>query len=475
MADARPGGAVPRRRAEHDPQVVRPGPRARLLHARRPPPLPAAPTSRRSSSAPGPGGRPSAARSCSSSTTTSACASSSASTSSSRATRCARRRAPTRALAAIEEPKPGPRPARRDDARRRRLGAAAPDPGAARRRRDPGDHVQRQGRRAVPPPQASRRGAQGFVGKPFDPQQLIDADEAARPPDRSDRTRPCRARGSSQHRVASLDPVFVWLSRIGTWGAVWLALAARRSPSVCAGAPSSSSRSRRGRSRPTGCRVAAPSGDRSARQPPRSPPEPQPLATSRTRLVPVRPRDDRASRARPSSRAVAALRRPRLSCSRRAIALLARLRRRALAARRARRRGARCRYSSSAARSSPATISSDRRDQADEDPDPAAGRGEERVRDRDDADEHEDRRERAERDEHEALGHGRRQLDPGLAERLEDERREPDEEDELAERARVPAGDRQRQPVGLRCPAYQSVNAEIASTSPAIQASRSPQ
>src|SRR5581483_11943667 len=67
---------------------------------------------------------------------------------------------------------------------------------------------------------------------------------------------------------------------------------------------------------------------------------------------------------------------------------------------------------------------------------------------RDQPDEDEDRRERAERDEHERLGHGGGQLDPGLSERLEDERREPDEEDELAERARVPAGDREREPVG---------------------------
>ena len=40
LADARPGGEVPRRRPVDDPQVVRPGPRARLLHAGRPPPLP---------------------------------------------------------------------------------------------------------------------------------------------------------------------------------------------------------------------------------------------------------------------------------------------------------------------------------------------------------------------------------------------------------------------------------------------------
>ena len=42
LADARPGGQVPRRRAEHDPQVVRPRPGAGLLHARRAPALPPA-------------------------------------------------------------------------------------------------------------------------------------------------------------------------------------------------------------------------------------------------------------------------------------------------------------------------------------------------------------------------------------------------------------------------------------------------
>ena len=95
----------------------------------------------------------------------------------------------------------------------------------------------------------------------------------------------------------------------------------------------------------------------------------------------------------------------------------------------------------------------DRGDEADEDPDPAAGRVEERVGDRDQADEDEDRRERAERDQDTRLsGTVAGQLDPGLAQRLEDQRREPDEEDELAERARVPAGDRQRQAVGLASP-----------------------
>ena len=43
----------------------------------------------------------------------------------------------------------GPDPARRDDAPGGRLGDAPPRAGAPRRRRDPGDHVQREGRRGV--------------------------------------------------------------------------------------------------------------------------------------------------------------------------------------------------------------------------------------------------------------------------------------------------------------------------------------
>ena len=75
-------------------------------------------------------------------------------------------------LEALDDGAARPDPARRDDAAGRRLGDAAPGPGAARRRRDPGRHVQRQGGRAD---EAVQRGAQGFVGKPFDPRELIDS------------------------------------------------------------------------------------------------------------------------------------------------------------------------------------------------------------------------------------------------------------------------------------------------------------
>ena len=148
LADARPGGQVPRRRPEHDPQMVRPGPLPafytpgghRRYRRARPRPVP-------------------------------------------RALGPAARRARARPLVLIVDDDDrlrefvrvnlemegymvreagerrggaggarrgvaGPDPARRDDAAGRRLGDAAAGAGAPRRRRDPGDHVQRQGRRA---------------------------------------------------------------------------------------------------------------------------------------------------------------------------------------------------------------------------------------------------------------------------------------------------------------------------------------
>ena len=60
------------------------------------------------------------------------------------------------------------------------------------------------------------------------------------------------------------------------------------------------------------------------------------------------------------------------------------------------------------------------------------------------ADQDEDRRKRAERDHDEAIRHRRGQLEAELAEDHEAEQHEPDEEDELAEGAGVPADDRDR-------------------------------
>ena len=86
---------------------------------------------------------------------------------------CARRRAPSEGLAALERGPAGPDPARRDDAADGRLGDAPPRPGAARVGAIPvvmfsGQVDEQRGRRG------SERGASGFIGKPFDPQQLLD-------------------------------------------------------------------------------------------------------------------------------------------------------------------------------------------------------------------------------------------------------------------------------------------------------------
>ena len=78
------------------------------------------------------------------------------------------------ALSALGQESPGPDPARRDDAAGRRLGDAAADPGA-------------HGVGAIPvimfsgqvdersAGEAESRGAQGFIGKPFDPRSLIES------------------------------------------------------------------------------------------------------------------------------------------------------------------------------------------------------------------------------------------------------------------------------------------------------------
>jgi undecaprenyl-diphosphatase len=61
----------------------------------------------------------------------------------------------------------------------------------------------------------------------------------------------------------------------------------------------------------------------------------------------------------------------------------------------------------------------ERRDQADEDPDPASAPPEELVGDDDQADQDEDRRQRSESDDDKALGHGGRQLDSRQSQRDE--------------------------------------------------------
>ena len=97
-----------------------------------------------------------------------------ASTSSSRATRCARPASAEEGLAALEDEPPDLILLDVMMPQRRRLGDAAPRPGAPRLGSIP--VIMFSGKvdeRAAA--EAEARGARGFIGKPFDPQQLIDS------------------------------------------------------------------------------------------------------------------------------------------------------------------------------------------------------------------------------------------------------------------------------------------------------------
>ena len=95
---------------------------------------------------------------------------------------------------------------------------------------DPRRHVQRPGRRESAE-RAAERGASAFVGKPFDPQQLIDRAKQILP------SRTARAAGTVidldqrlerwivGHRAEPFDTFFVALSHIGSFGLVWFVLA----------------------------------------------------------------------------------------------------------------------------------------------------------------------------------------------------------------------------------------------------------
>src|SRR5690348_3590037 len=221
MAHARAGGPLSRRRPEHDPQMVGSGPRPGLLHAWRSPTVP--PLGPRVVSRPlGPAGP-----------------------AEERPARTPRRRRREGARARPRQPRvrglhrprgrerrggdggdrggeAGSRPARRDDAARRRLGDAAPRARALRRRRDPGRHVQRQGRR--------RGGAPGERGRRAGVHRQAVRSAAADRPDEVDRSRLTSwdrhaERWIVHHRWRPLNHVFVWLTKIGTHGLVWLVLA----------------------------------------------------------------------------------------------------------------------------------------------------------------------------------------------------------------------------------------------------------
>src|SRR5215210_4599868 len=221
MAHARAGGQVPRRRAEHDPQVVRPGSVAGLLHARRPQALPARRPRHvpRAVRARGPAeGRPARAdrrRRCRAARIRQG-KPGARGVQRSRGREC--RGGPHRDRAAAARP----HPPRRDDAPRRRLGDAAAPPGATRRRVDPRADVQRQGRQ-----RRGRRGGQAW---------RVGIHRQALRPAAADRVGEADAPGLSEldgnlqdwvvtHRFEPLDQFFVALSRLGYGGAIWILIA----------------------------------------------------------------------------------------------------------------------------------------------------------------------------------------------------------------------------------------------------------
>src|SRR4051812_33671463 len=114
-----------------------------------------------------------------------------------------------------------PRPPRRDDAAGRRLGDAPPDPGSVRRGRDTGDHVQRPGGRGSPD-------AGGLGRRPRLRRQAVRPAAADRP-DEADRTRLTgwdrhAERWIVHHRWHPLNDLFVFLTKIGSHGLLWLIL-----------------------------------------------------------------------------------------------------------------------------------------------------------------------------------------------------------------------------------------------------------
>ena len=148
--------------------------------------------------------------------------------------------------------------------------------------------------------EAAARGAQGFIGKPFDPQQLIESTkqlarrpDPARPPPRALGRPPprrlARTRSSSTSRAIATEGL---LSRDHRRGAR-AALAPARGSGPARAPPTSpptGSRSRCGSgSAATARRSSTPSRGRSCRR-------------AAHRLVPVRPRGDAPSPARPCSR-----------------------------------------------------------------------------------------------------------------------------------------------------------------------------
>ena len=296
--------------------------------------------------------------------------------------------------------------------------------------------------------EAAERGAQGFIGKPFDPQQLIDADQAAAADliwlDHH------LERWIVHHRVGWLNPLVVDFTRIATDGLLFviigavLALVWRRPWFLRPAAW-------RPTSRPTGSRSSCGSGS---------------AACARRSSTRSRGRSCRTPHTGsfPSGHAatafacatVIAWASPRLAVPAFVLAALVAWSRvyvgvhwpldvlggAALGVLVA---TALLKLARGRPRLRPG------RQQADPDADPAAGGRRNRVGDRDQADQDEDRRERAERDHDEALGHRRRQLEAELAQRRPARAaRARSKKTSLPERARVPGDHRDRRAGGVR-------------------------
>ncbi len=180
VADPRAGGQVPRRRAEHRAQVGRRRTAAGVLHARRATGGSAAGDldaflgrlarrglRRAGASSPRRRRRRRAARV------------RPRRTSRPRGTRCARPASAERGPGRARRGAARPHPPRRDDAEDGRLGDALGASASATASTRSRSSCSAEGR--ATPGTAAERGAQAFIGKPFDPEQLLAADQAAAP------------------------------------------------------------------------------------------------------------------------------------------------------------------------------------------------------------------------------------------------------------------------------------------------------
>ena len=150
-------------------------------------------------------------------------------------------------------------------------------------------------------------------------------------------------------------------------------------------------------------------------------------------------------------------------------------RRRARARRRP--RGRRRRRTSSPDFSRPATIRSSAARRLSQIPIPRPTAGWKGLGDVDQADEDKDRRGQAEGRDHDPVGHARRQLDAEGAEREQEQNEDADREDELPDRARVPAehGQVAAQVAGDRVPTHEGAEREDEPAEPGEELAGAPE